>query len=476
VKYLVEDEKFQPSNINMNDINKVYPLITAIQFGESKIFSYLLDHRTSSYSNISDGNGNNLLSIAIDKDQCDIVRCLLNHNININRRDANNCYPLNKAILKNRSNIVKAMVRYGLQKHIDLNILDINGNPPLIIAYRQGHLELFKFLAKYLDINKKDTNGNSVLFYTVYNDDFSNMKYLIRLGADMNGRNKVSRSLVDILLMKKNKDMLLYLLQKNYKISVNAKNIKGETILITLIKSTVYNEQDKLDILPILIEKGSDVNQENSGSGNFTPLYYAIQIKSLPLVKLLVQNGANVNYFLHSKNQSLLMYAIEIGDLTIIDYLIDCNAIVKHVFGPSAWEIALRKGQLNIIKCLSKRHIEDITGDQLHQTIASNNLEQLKLLVSSGLDPDLKNTKGNTLLAMAILFKQINIINYLIDIGANLYSTNNEGKSILDLATQYLKGNSNNANNIRQFGFNSSQPSSDSFNSVYMKIKNLCGK
>jgi ankyrin repeat protein len=368
------------------------------------------------------------------------------------------------------------MVRYGLQKHIDLNILDINGNPPLIIAYRQGHLELFKFLAKYLDINKKDTNGNSVLFYTVYNDDFSNMKYLIRLGADMNGRNKVSRSLVDILLMKKNKDMLLYLLQKNYKISVNAKNIKGETILITLIKSTVYNEQDKLDILPILIEKGSDVNQENSGSGNFTPLYYAIQIKSLPLVKLLVQNGANVNYFLHSKNQSLLMYAIEIGDLTIIDYLIDCNAIVKHVFGPSAWEIALRKGQLNIIKCLSKRHIEDITGDQLHQTIASNNLEQLKLLVSSGLDPDLKNTKGNTLLAMAILFKQINIINYLIDIGANLYSTNNEGKSILDLATQYLKGNSNNANNIRQFGFNSSQPSSDSFNSVYMKIKNLCGK
>ena len=67
------------------------------------------------------------------------------------------------------------------------------------------------------------------------------------------------------------------------------------------------------------MEKGSNVNFIDS-QGN-SPLICAIQKKSLPIVKLLIQNGANINYLNHINNKTLLKYAVDLGQKDIVKYL-----------------------------------------------------------------------------------------------------------------------------------------------------------
>jgi len=366
VKYLVEDKDFQPSNINAPDINNEYPIVTAVTSNQSEILDYLLGK--GALINRIHLNGDSLLSLAINNHQKEVVKCLLAHDIDINEKDISNTYSLVKAIYQNKFDIVRLLVGYAIKNGINLNQYDINGSTPLIIAYRQNHLDIFKFLAKFLNINLPDTNGNPILFYVMANNDLATMKYLINLGANLNFKINTGHFLLDILLTRKNKEIFLFFIRKNHQIPVNEINIRGETLLITLIKSKFYTIQDKLEIIKeILILHKVNVNLENSAKDT-TPLLCAMQTRSLELVKLLVQNGADVNYYIKSMHKSILTYAVYLGDLPILNYLIECNAMVNNPCfqeqpGQSPWELALKKENNDIIGALAKYHINFLTGD-----------------------------------------------------------------------------------------------------------------
>eukprot|EP00833_Pecoramyces_ruminatium_P013964 jgi/Orpsp1_1/1187996/evm.model.d7180000061757.1 len=340
-----------------------------------------------------------------------------------------------------------------------MNIIDTNGNTPITLAYQRGYHRIFQFLIKCLDINKSDSNGNTVLYYSIMKEDIYTIKTLIDLGADINHKNKIGNSLLDIALIKGNKEIILFLLQQNINIKLNKPNEKGETLLITLIKTNIYTVEDKIKIINHMIEKGVNVNKLDS-IGN-SALMYAIQKKSMPLIELLINNGANVHHIIKNSNQSLLMLAIELGEFEITKYLIECNANVnfRNSNNDTPWKMALKRHNKKIIKYLAKYYIKNLTGDDVSFLISNSTnekLELLKILVENGLDIDLKTSNGDTLLAIAIMNRQNHIINYLVDSGANLYSINKEGKSILNICSMYLVNSS-------------------SLSHIYNKIKNLHG-
>jgi len=77
-----------------------------------------------------------------------------------------------------------------------------------------------------------------------------------------------------------------------------------------------------------LIRGGSNVNFIDN-TGNMA-LVYAIQKKSLPLVNILIINDANINYLIPSKNQTILMYPIELKELNIIQRLIEYGVDINY--------------------------------------------------------------------------------------------------------------------------------------------------
>lgn len=88
----------------------------------------------------------------------------------------------------------------------------------------------------------------------------------------------------------------------------------------TYHETTAEREARILRVLAILIKNGADVNV--GGGYHYTPLARAINLGSLDAVKLLVENGANVNMVVSNDgNETPLDYATRHNVLEIVEYL-----------------------------------------------------------------------------------------------------------------------------------------------------------
>jgi len=440
VKFIVEGDEFKDyTDINAPDVNGNYPLISAFYTKNVDMFRYLLE-RGADY-NIKNINGIPLLSLAIDNNPY-IIKYLLKHKININEKDASGTYPLIKAINKNNIDTVILLVEYGITNNIDMNIIDMNGNTPITLAYKLNNPSIFRFLLKYLDINKKDLKGNTILYYAIFNNDIETVKELISIGADINFKDKFGNSAIQIAIFKKNQNVLKILFS-NSNLLLNIPNFRGETPIFTIINICNYSVIEKIIIIDNLIKRGADINFEDN-EGN-TPLIYAIQNGSLPIIELLVENGANVNYVIKSKNKSVLTYAIELGELDIVKHLVKCGADVnfKNKNGVSILGEAINNLKWEIFKFLVNNNVNNcMSGDFyekeiIEKVISNNRLDILKFLVTNNLNINIKDKDGNTPLSYAIKAKNSDIVKYLIEIGANVNNKNNKGESYDDVNLAY---------------------------------------
>lgn len=358
VKYLVEDEEYQSSVIlNSKDVNGEYPLITAFYNNKFEIFKYLIEHGAD--INVEDGHS--LLSSAMDNiESMKYIKYILKQNIDINRKDGNDNYPLIKAIKKNNIDIVILLVKYAKQHHISLDIIDKDGNTPLILSYRLNNDEIFRYLAKYIqfiDINKRDSNGNSLLYYAILKQDFDTIEYLVNNGANVNYKNNAGISPLNLAISKGYKTLNV-ILSNNNNLSSSMPNDTNENPYTSIIKLPEYTIKEKEDIIQKLINNGYKINSIDKDEKS--PLVYAIQMRLLSIVKLLVENGADINFLIKNNDLTVLMFAIEHGNLDAFKYLVECNADInfknKDGHTPIVW--AIKNGNPDALKFLIKSGAE----------------------------------------------------------------------------------------------------------------------
>ena len=109
--------------------------------------------------------------------------------------------------------------------------------------------------------------------------------------------------------------------------------------------------EEKMIIARLLIERGARINVRSSGR-NYTPLDLAAREGDLEMVKLLVDNGANVN------NYKPLHLASEKGYLEIVTYLVEHGAnlndpdIEIRFDGLSPLHEAVRGGHFDVVEYL----------------------------------------------------------------------------------------------------------------------------
>ncbi|KAG4094576.1 ankyrin [Neocallimastix lanati (nom. inval.)] len=465
VRYLLETEKYcHQININTKNENDEYPIITAFYANSVDIFKYLLEKGAD--SNTKNRNGTSLLSLVIDRYNYNVkfIKYLFEQDVNINEKDASGNYPLIKAIYKDDFDSVILLIKYGIKHHIDMNIIDVNGNTPLTLSYRIEHQGIFKFLVKYLDINRKDANGNSILYYSILNGDIETSKYLISNGADLNFIDKFGNSAFDISVTKCTD--LVTILINNKNLLLNRPNRRGETPLISIIKSinSCMNKEKKISYyylnisfkIASLIERGSDVNFVDM-EGN-TPLVYAIEKKSLSVVMLLIKNGANINFFIKNRNLSIVMYAIELNRVDIVKYLVKCGANInfKNENDINVLISTSKVGKTKIFEYLVKNNVNDFTSEIIHKIIVDNRLDLLNILIENDLNINIRDEKGNTPLVYAIQCRNIDITEYLISHGADCHNINDNDETIDNINYKYHW----------EYGFK------DTYKSIYKLINN----
>ncbi|MBD5411750.1 MAG: hypothetical protein HDR51_03260 [Treponema sp.] len=300
-----------------------------------------------------------------------------------------------------------------------------------------------KLIAKGASVNNRNNHGRYPLETAVESDDKEMVLFLIEKGADVD--NGVQYPLV-IAVKKGNKDIVSVLIEKGAKVNfyyTKPLDYAKDEEIITLLRShgaITQKEQDEADVdfvnavrchdterVKQLIPKISDIdiiparvynnpnmpkdvfelviqsyNQntdkvEEYKQKNVTPLIYAAARGDIETVKLLVENGANVN-----ARTSYGVTALTWGAIVIISD-VDLEHTVELI------DFLASKGA-NV----NEKYFNELDSDMtaLMSATAAGSIEIVRALIRNGADVNAESGKGATALLAAKIrgYKDIAIL------------------------------------------------------------------
>ncbi|XP_057336335.1 putative ankyrin repeat protein RF_0381 [Microplitis mediator] len=238
------------NSINKGDTQRVREI--ADKFGLS--FYPLLD------------NGHQLLSVAVEKDQVEMVAYLLRKNAKVNsNRDV--LSPLQIAAKNNNTRIFKMLLEHGA-KISDNNIH--NNKSPMKFAVEHNNIEIAELIVKHKNFGKK--YDQSLLHMAVKYDKFAMVSLLLEIGMDVNECDVDRSTPIHHAVMARNINILQLLI--DYGADINAENQYGETPVYLVLKDSYHsihlrshifgiplsvNPQNKSK-LDILLDNDADIN------------------------------------------------------------------------------------------------------------------------------------------------------------------------------------------------------------------------
>ena len=202
-------------------------------------------------------------------------------------------------------------------------------------------------------------------------------------------------------------------------------------------------------IIKELLDSGVSPHQKDNSDNSF--LFYAVRLKSLSGVKILLERGVDPNvaggggYFGwndqyrlgESYDFSPIHWAISNGPVEIVRALMDAGADISRFGSPEEIDFMLAVHAQNIeeIRKYLEQGISPDTwadyGTPLHYFVWKNNPEIAKILIEAGADLQSHDQYGNTPLHSAVSNDAVDIVRLLVDAGADVNALDHKGGSVL---------------------------------------------
>lgn len=278
------------------------------------------------------------------------------------------------------NNIVKLCLKVGA----NINCQDRYGNTPLMISiYSNNQLVCETLIAYGADVNIKNKSDHTALGLALQSMNFEFMKILIKAGTNLNEPNQnylinlINFHCVSAYVNFSFKNLLLevFMMFLDYGIDVNIKDSDGNTALITLLSNVINNAHGLLEIL-LSTQKVDPNCYNNAGKCALT---LAIESLDFNTINLLLDYGLNINI----KNQH--------GQTPLMFLISTC----KHKKGLHFDNIR------SSIKILSRQELHLI--DKLLKDNSEIEEEEQRIILSEK----------------------------MIQLGANIYDTDNKGNTVL---------------------------------------------
>lgn len=165
-------------------------------------------------------------------------------------------------------------------------------------------------------IERGDFDLDTTFFLAVWFERMDLAQEAIEAGANVRVTNAAGQTALFVAVRRGSAEMVRFLLRVG--VPVNQPSNDG-TVPLMLARS--------LEVAAILVEGGANVNHQRERDGA-TPLFLAVGSGQEERVRLLLANGANVN-FRSRTNQTALLSALARGDQTIARMLMDAGATVE---------------------------------------------------------------------------------------------------------------------------------------------------
>jgi ankyrin repeat protein len=263
------------------------------------------------------------------------------------------------------------------------------GLTPLLFAARDGKLESAKLLLSAgADVNVVDPDRHTALILALVNGHFDVAGALIQAGADVNMEDKVGQT-------------ALYAAVDAHTVPASNRPAPRET----------DDTMSSLDVIRMLVDKGARVDAplraqvpyrtklDRGGDGvlgaGTTPLVRAAKAGDVPVVKLLLEKGANARAATRNGVSAVMMAA----------------------------NVSARE--------------EDMTGRNKTQKEA---IESIRLLITAGADVTGADTQGRTALHGAALWGMTDVVKFLVQSGADINQKDKRGLTPLDHANGLAGG------------------------------------
>ena len=278
------------------------------------------------------------LSIASKTGQKNIVAMLVKSGADVNWANCHGWTPLLRAAEKGHGTCVDFLLREGA----NVNANTIFGDTALIISAEQGFAECVDLLLKAgTYVNLSTSRGRLALSGAVYSDNDDILRQIINAGADVNLVAHRTARLPLMIAAELGNSRIVELLQA--RANVNQVAFDGKTALNCSVWKIRNNPCTRL-----LIEAGADVNA--SGKDGNTCLITAAFHENLPIVKLLLHEGALINkvnsspfnaihFYLskgpQEKNEDILMLLFVAGEMIDRNHIPQSADHLHHLLEPS---------------------------------------------------------------------------------------------------------------------------------------------
>jgi ankyrin repeat protein len=341
--------------------------------------------------NAVDNDANTALHLAAENGYLEIVELLLNNDARVNAKNIEINSPLHLAAKNGRLNIVKLLVSRGST----IDAANSNEITPIHIAAQHGYSEIVHFLlekkANHRAVDKKE---NTLLHYAVE----AGLLDIVDLLLERNFKRDVKNMGITTTDGIPGGNTPLQLAVKKGYLEITKKLIENGANLKVLVDDSpnsinqgntllhIATQNKDIEMVKFLIsDKRVNINSKNHW--DFTPLHFAARSGCLEVVKLLVENGANLEAksSTYYNTNTPLSLAIVNGYLNVANFLIEKRAKMTR-------EMKI------LVKIRKKSHIYPTL---LHFVAENNDPELASLLIRNGADNNVEDDYGNTPLDIA---------------------------------------------------------------------------
>ena len=309
-------------------------------------------------------------------------------------------------IIEGRLDIVKLLLENGAKASLE----DRPGEV-LSTTVARGNLHMAQFLLEYgVDVNARRYRGQTALFFSKTQ---RMTQFLIDNGAEINAKDDGLRTPLFEAAQWKNAEWATALINNGAQV-----NVRGNDGKTPLFNASIT------EIAQLLIDNGADLNTRDKYG--WTPLHMTIRNKRNDVAKLLVDSGADIQAKTNNNRTTLSQAStIELAKL-LIDGGVDINT--KDDSGYTVLFSATSNSNLDLMQFLldngAKVNARDFSHPKpfknpLAKAINIRSIDAIKLLIANGADVDTATRRADNPLMLAILEQDREIVQLLLDLGAD---------------------------------------------------------
>lgn len=354
-------------------------LITAITNNNIPEAKRLIDSLTVDQLNTKGAWDTMPLFVALQHNRTDVVSALLAKGVDINGMDITPSYtPLSLAIQFGAEDSIKLL----LSSKPNLELAPNSNYTPIMSALSQGKTSIAKMLVDAgASVTAALSNNQTALHIAVNSETTSEFvrDVLLPKGAKAHINTKDSNGQIPFHNVRK-VDMAKCLINAGSEIKVlDNHNISP------ILRAVTTNRPEMVEFL-LSVGLKDYIDTPNSSNG-YNPLWSAADSKNINLIKILIKNGANLNYQNpKQENKTPLMAAVAQlqpqDDHSIVKEFIKAGVdlSLKNGQGKTALEMATEKGLTNASKWLG-------VGELANKVVTGTNVDKLEDNLQ---DPEIK--------------------------------------------------------------------------------------